>query len=327
MFLTKNITGRVAYERALRIDSELRAHHHVSKRELAAILEVAPRTVQRDLEFLRDRMRRPLAYDAAQRAYCYTERVTPLGDVHLTDRDLRALVTAKSAQMPAASTGDSMLAAIALSLPHQTAERLARLQGAFYFKPFGEAIMSPEIFDALLTAVIDSAEVRFGYDKLAHREHETRVAQPLTLCCIDRMWYLLARDRMRNALRTFALPRISDLSRTGRFFRRPRRFSTEKHLAESFGLITGEKLQLVSIRFDAFAGRLVRERMWHHSQKIEELPDGTCLMTIWVGRFEEIERWILSWGEHARVLLPVELVTRVKHSILSMKRQYADSES
>lgn len=322
MRTTANPVARFAYERAVRIDQALRSSRHVSKRDLATMLEVAPRTIQRDLEFLRDRLGRPLAYDAVRRAYHYTEPVTPLGEVHLSDADLRALISAKAATMPAASTGDTMLATVAASLPQQAAKRLASLQGAFYFKPFGEAFIGPEIFDALLAAVIDSAEIRFGYDKLGHAEPETRVVQPFTLCCIDRMWYLLARDRMRAAFRTFALPRISSPQRTGRNFRRPARFSAETHLTASFGLITGDKPQRVSIRFDAFAARLVRERSWHPTQTFELLPDGGWIMLLWVGRFEEIERWILSWGEHARVLEPVELASRVRDAARAMAAQY-----
>lgn len=322
MRTTANPVARFAYERAVRIDQALRCSSHVSKHDLATMLEVAPRTIQRDLEFLRDRLGRPLAYDAVRRAYHYTEPVTPLGEVHLSDADLRALIATKAATVPAASTGDAMLAAIAASLPQSAAKRLASLQGALYFKPFGEAFISPAIFDLLLAAVVDGAEIRFSYDKLGRDEPETRVVQPFTLCCIDRMWYVLARDRIRDGFRTFALPRISGPQRTGRNFRRPARFSAETHLAASFGLITGDQPTLVSVRFDAFAARLVRERSWHPTQTFEPLLDGGCLMLLWVGRLEEIERWVLSWGEHARVLEPAELVSRVRNAAFAIAAKY-----
>jgi predicted DNA-binding transcriptional regulator YafY len=314
--------ARFAYERALEIDRALRASSHVSKRDLAAKLEVAPRTIQRDLEFMRDRLKRPLAYDAALRAYRYTETVAPLGEVHFSEADLRTLITTKATPMPAANTGGAILATIAASLPQSAAERLANLESAFYFKPFGEAAIKPEVFDILLSAVLERAEIRFGYDKLSRSAPETRVVQPLTLCLIDGMWYLLGRDRVREGHRTFALPRISNLQRTGRNFRRPPRFSAETHLAASFGLITGEMPKRVSIRFDAFASRLVRERSWHSTQTFTPLPLGACRMELWVGRFEEIERWILSWGEHAFVERPKELVARVRDASRAIARKY-----
>jgi len=327
MFATPNPQARPAFDRAKQIDEALRTHSCLTKRQLAELCGVSPRTVQRDLEFLRDRLRRPLAYDAVQRAYVYTEPVEPIGGVHLTDVGLRSLAIAKAAQMrTSANVGTDTFATLAALLPEKAAERLGKLEQAFYFKSFGEAIIAPEIFGQLVTAVIESTEVSFGYAKLGHAEPETRVARPLNLCCIDRMWYLLARDMVRDGVRTFALPRISDLKRTGRKFKRPKRWAAEKHLADSFGLITGETPKMVSIRFDAFAARLVLERSWHPSQQTKKLEDGSMLLTLWVGRFEEIERWILSWGHHARVLLPAELETRVKHAIDSMQRRYKEQD-
>ena len=35
--------------------------------------------------------------------------------------------------------------------------------------------------------------------------------------------------------------------------------------------------------------------------------DGEIELTVTLGGLEEIERWILSWGAHARVIEPIEL--------------------
>ena len=57
--------------------------------------------------------------------------------------------------------------------------------------------------------------------------------------------------------------------------------------------------------------KLVRERIWHPSQKIQELADGGLELTLQLSSLLEIEPWVLSWGEHVRVLGPVELKRRV----------------
>ena len=71
-------------------------------------------------------------------------------------------------------------------------------------------------------------------------------------------------------------------------------------------------LQRVRIHFDAFAARLVSERQWHPSQSIKRLADGELELTMTLGRLEEVERWVLSWGEHARVLEPDSLRKQVR---------------
>lgn len=65
------------------------------------------------------------------------------------------------------------------------------------------------------------------------------------------------------------------------------------------------------MKFDAFAARLVSERSWHESQRIREAADGSMVLQMELGGLEEIERWILSWGSHVRVLAPGQLVKRI----------------
>jgi len=130
MFAANNPQARPAFDRAKQIDEALRTHSCLTKRQLAKLCCVSPRTVQRDLEFLRDRLRRPLDYDAVQRAYRYTESAEPIGRVHLIGVDLRSLAIAKAAQMPSAGdTGADTFATLAASLSEKAAKRFDELEG------------------------------------------------------------------------------------------------------------------------------------------------------------------------------------------------------
>ena len=95
------------------------------------------------------------------------------------------------------------------------------------------------------------------------------------------------------------------------------------HLSDSFGVFKGKARHRVCIRFDAFAARLVSERQWHPSQKIKRLADGEIELTMTLGGMEEIERWILSWGEHATVLDPPLLVKRLREGAESLTLRYS----
>ena len=68
------------------------------------------------------------------------------------------------------------------------------------------------------------------------------------------------------------------------------------------------------IHFDAFAARLVNERQRHASQKMKPLADGALELSMELGSLEEIERWVLSWVEHATVLEPAELKRRIRRA-------------
>ncbi len=83
-------------------------------------------------------------------------------------------------------------------------------------------------------------------------------------------------------------------------------------LSGSFGVFEGGKKHRIRLKFDAFAARLVSERTWHESQRFREATDGSAILELELGGLEEIERWILSWGSHVRVLEPPRLAEGVR---------------
>lgn len=90
-------------------------------------------------------------------------------------------------------------------------------------------------------------------------------------------WYLIAYDAERRTLRTFALQRLSNLEVLRTRFERHKDFSAKDHLGGSFGVWNHEgqnrKRYEVKIRFEGFAARVVAERQWHPTQKIDQLDN------------------------------------------------------
>jgi predicted DNA-binding transcriptional regulator YafY len=78
----------------------------------------------------------------------------------------------------------------------------------------------------------------------------------------------------------------------------------------------------VKIRFEGYAARVVAERRWHPSQKIQQIDHhGDAIeFTAHLAGLEDITRWILSWGSKARVIGPAELKERVRKEVLQMAR-------
>src|SRR5262249_50634603 len=68
----------------------------------------------------------------------------------------------------------------------------------------------------------------------------------------------------------------------------------------------------VTIRFDEEVADYIREKKWHASQKLRELPRGGVELDLTLSSLIEIERWILSWGGHAKVIRPPELIASVR---------------
>ncbi len=199
---------------------------------------------------------------------------------------------------------------------------LHELSEAVSFHSAGVPNSQIKVFELLTEAVVASRLVEFDYFSLRASNPERRRVAPYHLACINNQWYLIGADQSRSQLRTFALTRIASVKNLKIPFVRPPDFSVAKMLAGSFSAFQAERTENVRIRFDAFAARLVRERQWHKSQKMRPTDDGGMELAMRVGIAPDLESWILSWGDHAEVMEPVELRTRIGTTIRNMAAKY-----
>lgn len=93
-----------------------------------------------------------------------------------------------------------------------------------------------KLFGKLAEAVLQRREIGFHYRKLGGDGAEARRLQPYHLGEVDGCWYVIGHDLDREAMRTFALPRITRLKVTPRSFKRPTEFDGTSYLHDSFGV-------------------------------------------------------------------------------------------
>ena len=137
---------------------------------------------------------------------------------------------------------------------------------------------------------------------------------PYHLANINGEWFLFAFDHLRNDVRTFVPARIQSVKLTGKRFTQPRKFSLEKRLRDSFGVHSGQGEFNVVIRFNEFAADYIREKRWHPSQQVKELPAGGLELRLKLSSLGEVERWVLGWAGNAKVLQPPELVSIIQRA-------------
>jgi predicted DNA-binding transcriptional regulator YafY len=94
----------------------------------------------------------------------------------------------------------------------------------------------------------------------------------------------------------------------------------------AFGLIDDGEVLDVVVKFSAAQALYVRERLWHSTQQLESLPDGSLILRLQAsGRFE-IQRWVLGWGDQVEVLAPPCLRAEVAASLQAIVAQYAAAD-
>jgi predicted DNA-binding transcriptional regulator YafY len=320
------VYSRAPLARAVRIRQMLQRGTFPNCSTMARELEVSEKTVMRDLEFVRTRWEWPIEYDPARRGYFFSKPVVGFGGPEVSEAELFALLIARDAMAqykgtPFQSPIEEALRKLSMALEPkaQMAEGVANL---FSFRPLGTDNADAATFQMLTDAVKDRRVVRFSYRKVGGVDVETREVRPFHLPCCDNHWYLLGFDVNRNAIRTFALPRIRDLEVTEKSFVVPLDFDAAEYMRKSFSAFKGDDDYEVVIEFDAWASDIIRGRQWHASQEITELPNGTIRFRMRLDGIEEALRWVLSWGVHATVVRPAALCNRVHEIAVELAGRY-----
>ncbi|MBU6402970.1 MAG: WYL domain-containing protein [Verrucomicrobia bacterium] len=303
----------------LRIHRAIQSGAYPNASKLAVELEVSAKSVHRDLEFMRDRLELPLAYHPQRFGYYYTQEVGSFPTLQITEGELFALLVAEKAlqQYRGTTFERPLLSAfkkMAASLPDTVSLNLAEWDQTISFRRSAEPILDLAVFDALARATARRYQLRLRYRKPGRREAETRVVDPYHLANINGEWYLFAHDHLRRELRTFVPSRILAVEPTGKAFARPRRFSLEKRLRDSFGVHSGQGEYRVVLRFAELVADYIREKRWHPSQELRELKDGGLELRLQLSSLVEIRRWVLGWGGQAVVVEPPELAESVRQA-------------
>jgi len=303
----------------LRIHQLIQAGSFPNGSALAREAEVSTKTIQRDIEFMRDRLNLPVEFDFGKNGWHYTGEVSAFPTMQITEGEIFALVVAEKAlqQYRGTSFEKPLLSAIRKmeqALPDTISLNLADIGQTISFRTRAEPILDLKIFDALAKAVAQRQQLALHYRKPGQAKAEPRLVDPYHLANINGEWFLFAHDHARKDIRTFVPARIQSVKPTGKTFERTQKFSLEKRLRDSFGVHSGEGEYEVVIRFNPRAADYVREKKWHQSQQLRELKGGGVELKLKLSSLAEIERWVLSWGGDAKVLKPRELAEAVRKS-------------
>lgn len=321
--------SRPPLERMIRIHQAIQSGKYPNGSTLARDLEVSTKSIQRDLEFMRDRLNLPLEYDSAHVGFHYTEPVDSFPTLQISEGELASLLIAEKALQQYRGTNFekpllSALRKLQSAMPDTFSLSFADWEQTISFRTSAEPILNLEIFDALAKATAGRKQIRFNYRKPGRAESEPRLVDPYHLANINGEWFLFAHDQARKDIRTFVPARISAVELTGKTFARPQKFSVEKRLRDSFGVHSGEGEFEVVLRFSEFAADYIREKKWHASQQLRELDNGGSELRLKLSSLVEVQRWVLGWGGHATVVQPPELIESVKRAAEALLKTCAE---
>jgi proteasome accessory factor B len=311
------------------IHAAIRSGRYPNCSQLAEELSVQRKTIQRDITFMRDELNLPVKYADSLHGFYYDTDVSDFPVFQTTAEELAGLFLARTALesvrgTPLAEVMQKTFAKLTRGMLGQIQFAWSDLDEAFSRKLIEQRPRDVKLFGELAESVLNQLVTTFYYRKLGADTSELRRVQPLHLGEVDGGWYLIAQDMERDALRTFALPRITRLKVTAKKFLRPPNFAGNDHLKQSFGIwsVAGDhSRQMVRVELKNYAARLAQERRWHPTQEVFPLNAKSTRVEVRfeIGRLEEVLRWVLSFGSQAKVLGPPELVKMLKAEIEAMR--------
>lgn len=302
----------------------------VTVEDAARELQCTVRTIWRDLGVLQQAgfpLYTERAADGNRGVWRVREEFKRALPLKLTLGELIALVMSRDLLMPlgvsvlgaevtsAFGKIQSALSRDALALIEKMRERLgvratgARLQGP-----------AADHLPAIHTALAEHCTLRTRYYSASRDREDVRDIDPYHLTLHDGGLYLVAHCHLRDDLRIFAVERMRSVELSRRRFEVPRDFVAERYLAGAWGMLRGDVVT-VRVAFARELARYVRERIWHPSQKLRDLPDGRLEMTLDVADTLETRRWILGFGVQAEVLAPARLREELRAEAEALARR------
>ncbi len=317
-------------ERILYIDTLIQNSRYPSVNTFREHFEVSKRTIINDIQFLKDRLKAPIKFSRSHGGYFYSDpswrlSIFPVSEGDLLGFFLSVELTHRYLGTPFEKPLRDSIQRLTSMLPDKVQISIDELSSHFSVRTGATSKTPPETLVALQQAIQDRHPVDMMYFTAQRGEETQRIVHPYHLFNMHGEWYLIAYDLFRQGVRQFALPRIRSWKvLTNESFEIDPAFSPEYYFGQSFQSEHGEELVEVTLLFDAYQARYIRERIWHASQHIEEQHDGSLLMSFSTGAIGEVQRWIMSYGSHVRVIAPENLSKAIISEFRASLQKYGE---
>jgi len=315
-------------ERIVAIIDAVKSGSYPNCSTLAKDLEVSNKTIQRDVNFIRDRLGYPITYDESLYGYTFSEEVDDMSSFDVQVEDLAALFLAKHTMSTLRGTklADAMRPSfekLANMMDGKVSLAPSDIDQVFSVKSAGVVEADLTMFGKLAEAVLKQHAVSFKYRKVGDRESGHRKLHPYHVGEVSGGWYVVGYDVDRKGIRTFALQRMKGVRVLKESFERPENFSVGGHFKGGIGVWNHGSGKLYDVRLvvTGWVARVVQERTWHASQRIQLLDDfgEEVEVRMQLSALEDIMSLVLSWGRHVKIKTPKKLKQMVAVEIEHMQ--------
>lgn len=262
--------------------------------------EISGRTLQRDLEQIRNEFKIEVCFDPRRRGYFIDEE----NSIDIPSF-IRYLEIINTGQVLAESLKDGR-------------ETLKYI----HFGSSGE-LAGLNNLGPLLYAIRNHRIVRFFHKKFRGSDVTECVAQPYMLKEYDNRWYLVCLPGGLGEFRTYGIDRIQELTVSDTTFEFDNSLNPASLFEHTIGLTYSEhEPQEVVLSFTRLQGKYIKTLPWHASQEVLIDNEEELRVSLFITPNYEFRQRILMLGANVKVIKPRWLADEVKEALKAALGRY-----
>ena len=272
------------FDRIQRLHRQFKTHHHpIPLKQLAERLECSTRTVQRDIDLLRNIINAPLVQSHAPEGWHYQPQAFDsyeLPGLWLTSQELQCLILVLHL-LKEVGRGllNQELAIIEKQIDQLLQARgIARSQFNDKIKiiALGNRQILTTTFEKVVSQLLQQRDLHIEYCDFSQQITQRQIS-PQRLVFYRENWYLDAWCHQRQGLRTFAIARIQALSCIETPITPVDAAQLDAHFAKGYGLFAGDAPFTAHLRFLPRVAHEIASQRWHPDQHGEWQKDDYLL--------------------------------------------------
>lgn len=181
-------------------------------------------------------------------------------------------------------------------------------------------LMSSEELEARYKAVErcikKNYEMIIDYTSLVDEQLQRRI-QPYKLYSYNNAWYFIGYDVEKAGFFYYKLNRVKKYTETNKKFNR-RFYYTESDYLDLFGMKQNGEWYPIKLKISGFYVTIVKEHIYGKNQTIEELPNGSVILSCEMQNKDRIVSFILSFGDNCDVIEPPLIKKEIEQIVLKI---------
>lgn len=181
-----------------------------------------------------------------------------------------------------------------------------------------------ENFYGILHAIHNRFPLKFRHEKYWEDSISYRIVEPYAIKESHHRWYMIAKDRKDNNIKTFGLDRMSELQFEKIRFDYPEDFDADEMFKDSYGVIAdkGKPVEII-LSFDPEQRMYLGSLQIHESQEVIVNNKDEYRIKLRMHATYDLIKEVLSYGELVEVIAPASLKKEIRNRLKYALKYYS----